>query len=104
MVAIKFLIGGSTLHSDNPGDLDLLGVMDRKDFQRIVGITWPELNEDLKGERSLYADSYYALCKGASLILSQLFDKRDIDFKFVPDNMPYGERREITLDELKTLD
>ncbi len=103
MATIKFLIVGSTLHSDSPGDLDLLGVMPRSAFRKEFGVSWRELSEEIK-QGSPTSDLYYAKCKGATLILSQLFDKRRIDFKLVPDNMPYGHRQEISLDDLKTID
>ena len=102
MVALKFLVVGSTLHSDKPGDLDLLGVLTPDRFKREFGLSWPELNQELK-KKSPIADSYYAKCRGATLILSQLFDKRNIDFKFLPENAPYGEQREVELDDLKTI-
>jgi len=104
MSKIKFLIVGSTLHDSNPGDLDLLAVMSRRDFKTEFHMTWEEMGRELRLPFSLIAESYKDKCKGATLILSQLFNKRHIDLKFVPDNMPYGDRREIELCGLKTLD
>jgi hypothetical protein len=100
---VKFLIVGSTLHSDNPRDLDLVGLMTIEAFAKEFGLSWPELNTEIKKESPI-AKLYHAKCRGATLILKQLFDKRHIDFHFLPTNVPWGAQREITLDDLKTID
>lgn len=100
MSKIRFLIVGSTLHSDNPGDLDLLAVLSREAFKAEFHMTWEEMSRELRRPFSLVAESYKDKCKGATIILSQIFDKRHIDLKFVPEGMPYGDREEIRLSEL----
>lgn len=104
MSKIKFLIVGSTLHSDNPGDLDLLAVLSKQDFKSVFHMTWEEMCRELRLPFSLIAESYKDKCKGATLILSQIFDKRHIDLKFVPEGMPYGDRKEIQLSELADIE
>lgn len=104
MSKIRFLIVGSTLYGDNPGDLDILAVLSREDFKREFHMTWEEISRELRLPFSSIADAYKSKCEGATLILSQLFDKRHIDLKFVPNNMPYGDIQEIDLLDLKALD
>jgi len=103
MSKIRFFIVGSTLHSDKPGDLDLLAVMSREDFKSEFLMTWEEISRELRLPFSPISESYKDKCKGGALILSQLFDKRHIDLKFVKDNMPYGNKEEIKLCDLPTI-
>lgn len=104
MSKIKFLIVGSTLHSSAPGDLDLLAVLSQEGFKAEFHMTWAEMSRELRLPFSLVAESYKDKCKGATIILSQLFDKRHIDLKFVPEGMPYGGREEIRLSELASVE
>jgi len=101
---LRFFIVGSTLHSGNPGDLDLLATMPKEHFKGEFKMTWPELNEHWKDKNDPRVVSYRDKCRGAALILAQLFDKRHIDFHFVPEKMPYGDKREIELCDLAALD
>jgi len=102
---IRFLVTGSTLNSDSPGDLDLMAVMSNDDFQHHFGFTHQEFQKSYKEHPiPLKLVQYLSECEGAKKILGCLFDKRHIDFKFVPETIPYGDVREITLDELKELD
>ena len=102
---IKFFITGSTLKSEAPRDLDLLGVMTASDFKWYFGFTHEEFQE---AHRETPVPPklvrYREQCEGARKILECLFDKRYIDFKFVPDTMPYGDLKETALCDLKTLD
>ena len=104
MPTLRFFIVGSTLHSENPGDLDLLATMPNESFKGEFKITWPELSKRWKNQDDPLVIAYRDKCKGAVLILSQFFDKRHIDFHFVPEKMPYGDKREIKLSDLATLD
>ena len=99
---IRFLIVGSTLHNESPGDLDILAVISREDFKKEFSMTWEEISEKMRMKDNI--ESYKNKCRGATLVLSQLFDKRHIDLKFVPDNMPYGDRREVQLSELASVE
>jgi hypothetical protein len=82
-----------------------MAVMSADDFQRHFGYTHAEFQEAYKEYPvPLKLIQYLAECAGAKKILECLFDKRPIDFKFVPETIPYGEVKEITLDDLKTLD
>lgn len=104
MPKLRFFIVGSTLHSEEPGDLDLLATMPKEYFKSEFKMTWPELNERWTNEDDPLVISYKDKCRGASLILLQLFDKRHIDFHFVPEKMPYGNKKEISLLELPDIE
>lgn len=105
MTAIRFLITGSTLKSDTPRDLDILAVMSTEDFKWHFGYTPAEFQDAFKETpRPEKLVKYKEQCEGARKILECLFDKRYIDFKFVPETMPYEPLKEIELCDLKTLD
>lgn len=102
---LRFLVTGSTLHSDSPGDLDLMGVIPNEEFEHHFGYDHVTFQEAFrKSPTPSLLVNYLEQCKGAKMILECLFDKRHIDFKFVPETIPYGDVKEITLCDLKTLD
>ena len=82
-----------------------MGVMSNEEFKHHFGYDHAEFQEAFRETPTpLLLVKYLEQCKGATKVLKCLFDKRHIDFKFVPETIPYGEVKEISLCDLTTLD
>jgi len=105
MVPIRFYIVGSAVTGKKePRDLDIMAVMKNSDFEFIFGMSHEQFNEEHRKNHSLKITKWHHMNEGARLVLSQLYDKRFIDFKFACESMLYGRKKKITLEELTKLD
>ena len=84
-----YLVGGWLREDSTRKDIDIIGVLEERDFTMTFGYTHQTLQEAYKTEKDTEKFKRYITANRVTgWLLSQYFDKR-VDFKWVPPTMLY---------------
>lgn len=92
-----YLVGGWLRDDSSRKDVDIVGVMNRVDFDLTFGYTHESLQEAYKQDRD---DKFkrYALCNTITGYLLSYMLKKKVDFKWIPESMLYKPNVELHLE------
>ncbi|GEM_PF-7081811 len=94
---MRFFIGGSALFKNNPKDVDILAVVDDKEFEELFDMDAEEFgDEDRDGPWKEGRKRWGYECSGAKRVLQYVFPELiPIDFKIIPVSMLFEPNKEI---------
>lgn len=93
-----YLVGGYLMEKGTRKDIDIVGVMQQRDFDLAFGFTHQTLQEAYKERiRSEKLKNYIHSNNVCGWVLSCLFGEK-VDFKWIPPSMLYKPNVELKID------
>lgn len=93
-----YLVGGWLREDSTRKDIDIMGVLQERDFEMTFGYNHQSLQEAYKTEKDTDKFKRYTMANRVTgWLLSQYFDRR-VDFKWIPPSMLYKPNVELHLE------
>ena len=95
---VKFyLVGGYLEEKTSRKDIDIMGVLQEKDFEMTFGYTHQSLQKAYREEKTEQLERYLKSNRITGWTLTNLFNKK-VDFKWIPPTMLYNPKVELHLE------